>query len=78
MPSRGGYLVATRRLRLPQEEQQQQQEVEEDEDDDDVGEDDVGEVWDVDEAEQVKRLVKRVPKRVVKPPKRSANGSLKS
>ena len=77
MPSRGGYLVATRRLRLPQEEQQEEEEEEED-DDDDVGEDDVGEVWDVDEAEQVKRLVKRVPKRVVKPPKRRANGSLKS
>ena len=72
MPSRGGYLVATRRLRLPQEEQEEEEEEEEEEDDD------VGEVWDVDEAEQVKRVVKRVPKRVVKPPKRSANGSLKS
>ena len=71
MPSRGGYLVATRRLRLPLEEQQEQEQDEEEEDD-------VGEVWDVDEAEQVKRVVKRVPKRVVKPPKRSTNGSLKS
>ncbi len=73
MPSRGGYLVATRRLRLPLEEQQAQEEEEEEEE-----EEDVGEVWDVDEAEQVKRVVKRVPKRVVKPPKRSTNGNLKS
>jgi hypothetical protein len=72
VPSRGGYLVATRRLRLPLEEQQAQEEEEEEDDDD------VGEVWDVDEAEQVKRVVKRVPKRVVKPPKRSTNGNLKS
>ena len=68
MPSRGGYLVGTRRLRLPQEEEQVWEE------DDDVGEVWDGEVWDVDEAEQVKH----VPKHVVKPPKRSANGSLKS
>ncbi len=63
MPSRGGYLVGTRRLRLPQEEEEEE-----------VWD---GEVWDVDEAEQVKRVVKREPKRVAKPPKRSANGSLK-